>query len=167
MALLDPRSFEATSNSEEQTLRLGARLGAFLPARAAVTLRGELGVGKTAFARGVGEGWGAPDAMRSPTFTLIQKHTRAADGAALYHVDLYRAERAADVVSTGLGDLLADEDAVFLIEWPERADALIPDDAIRVTIRAISDTKRQLLFSTQSDTTWTVLAAFRKAAFGV
>ncbi len=166
MALLDAHSFEATSSSEEQTLRLGARLGAMLPERCVITLRGDLGAGKTAFARGVGEGWGARDALRSPTFTLIQKHTRAEGAGALYHIDLYRAVTPGDITNIGLSELL-EEDAVFLIEWPERAESLLGDDALRVSIRAISDTKRQLLFSAKSDAAWRPLAAFRKAAFGV
>lgn len=167
MALLDARSFEATSNSEEQTLRLGARLGAMLPPRVVIALKGDLGAGKTAFARGFGEGWGAAPPLRSPTFTLIQKHTREADEAALYHVDLYRISTPADLASIGLGDLIDEDESVCLIEWPEHAEGLIPDDAIRVSIRAISETKRQFLFSTKSEETWKLLVGFRKAAFGV
>jgi tRNA threonylcarbamoyladenosine biosynthesis protein TsaE len=167
MALLDPFSFEATSGSEEQTMRLGARLGELLPTRLVVALRGELGAGKTAFARGVGEGWGADAVFRSPTFTLIQRHVRPADAAVLYHIDLYRAERPSDLAGIGIADMLESEDAVFLIEWPERAEALIQDDAITIRFRALSETKRQLVFSTASPETWRVLAAFRKAAFGV
>ncbi len=167
MALLDPHSFEATSNSEEQTLRLGARLGAILPKRCVISLRGNMGVGKTAFARGLGDGWGAEPTLRSPTFTLIQRHTRPADRAALYHVDLYRVESAADLASIGLRELIDEEDAIFLIEWPERAESLIQDDAIRIVIRSITDTKRHMLFTTKDNDTWKILAAYRKAAFGV
>jgi tRNA threonylcarbamoyladenosine biosynthesis protein TsaE len=167
MTRLDPRSFEASSSSEDQTLRLGARLGVLLPKRCIITLHGGLGAGKTAFSRGVGEGWGAEPMLRSPTFTLIQRHTRPADRAALYHVDLYRVESAADLASTGLRELLDEEDAIFLIEWPERIEALISDDAIQINIRSITDTKRHLLFSTKSDDTWKTLIAYRKAAFGV
>jgi tRNA threonylcarbamoyladenosine biosynthesis protein TsaE len=166
MALLDSRSFEATSSSEEQTLRLGARFGALLPPRCVIALRGDLGAGKTAFARGVGDGWGAADVLRSPTFTLIQKHVRERDGQTLYHIDLYRAQSAAGLANTGFAELL-DEDAVFLVEWPELAGALIDDDAVRISIRAISETKRQLLFSAKSESTWRLLVEFRKAAFGV
>lgn len=167
MALLDRRSFEATSSSEEQTLRIGARLGALLPKRCVIALQGEMGAGKTAFARGLGEGWGADQLLRSPSFALIQKHQRPSDHAVLYHVDLQRIESDAALAGIGLRELLDDEDAVFIIEWPERVDALLPPDALRVRIRAISETKRQLLFSAKNDDGWNVLIAFRKAAFGV
>ena len=148
-------------------MRLGARLGSTLPARAVIALKGGFGAGKTAFARGVGEGWGASAPLRSPTFTLIQKHTRAADAAVLYHIDLYRIESAGQLNGIGLRELIEDETAVFLIEWPEHADALIPHDAMLVNIRTISETKRQLLFSTKSEETWKFMVAFRKAAFGI
>ena len=167
MALLDRHSFEATSNSEEQTLRLGARLGAMLPARCVVALHGEMGAGKTAFARGLGEGWGASQPLRSPSFTLIQKHSRPQDDAVLYHVDLQRIESASDLAGIGLRDLIEEEDAIVLIEWPDRAAALLPPDALHIRIRSISETKRQFLFSAKNDEAWTVLVAFRKAAFGV
>lgn len=76
MALLEQLSFECASHSDEQTQRLGMRLGALLPRRAVVALHGPLGAGKTSFARGVGRGWGAEQLLRSPTFTLVQEHHR-------------------------------------------------------------------------------------------
>jgi tRNA threonylcarbamoyladenosine biosynthesis protein TsaE len=167
MALLDRRSFEATSSSEEQTLRLGARLGAMLPAYCVVALQGEMGAGKTAFARGLGEGWRAEQPLRSPSFALIQKHRRPNDRAVLYHVDLQRIESNATLAGIGLRELMDDEEAVFIIEWPERAEAMLPPDALRVRIRAISETKRQFLFSAKTDAAWNLLVAFRKSAFGV
>ena len=167
MALLDRRSFEATSSSEEQTLRIGARLGALLPARCVIALQGEMGAGKTAFARGLGEGWGVDQSLRSPSFALIQKHHRASDRAVLYHVDLQRIESNAALAGIGLRELLEDDDAVFIIEWPERIEAMLPPDALRVRIRAISETKRQFLFSAKNEDAWQVLITFRKTAFGV
>ncbi|MCL5274393.1 MAG: tRNA (adenosine(37)-N6)-threonylcarbamoyltransferase complex ATPase subunit type 1 TsaE, partial [Chloroflexi bacterium] len=76
MPVLDPYSFECLSHSEEQTQRLGARLGVLLPAHAIVALIGTLGAGKTQFARGIGAGWGAQQPLRSPSFTLVQEHRR-------------------------------------------------------------------------------------------
>jgi tRNA threonylcarbamoyladenosine biosynthesis protein TsaE len=167
MALLDARSFEATSSSEEQTARLGARLGALLPGQIAIALHGELGAGKTAFARGLGEGWGAEPPLRSPTFTLISKHRRQSDDTPLYHADLYRMEKPGDLDNTGLREILDDEAAVCLVEWPERAPALADVFALRISIRALSETKRQLLFAARDDVAWKTLLAFRKAAFGI
>ena len=63
--------------------------------------------------------------------------------------------------------ILDEEDSVVIIEWPEHAHSLIPQDAIHVKIAQTSDTKRQLTISTQNTQTWQVLLAFRKSAFGV
>jgi tRNA threonylcarbamoyladenosine biosynthesis protein TsaE len=167
MARLEPLSIECASHSDDQTQRLGMRLGALLPRHAVIALHGPLGAGKTSFARGVGAGWGADQLLRSPTFTLVQQHHREGDDAALYHIDLYRAESEGDVASLGLEEILDDEDAVAIIEWPERALDLIPPSAIQVKFAQVSDTKRQLMISTQDTQTWQVLLAFRKSAFGV
>lgn len=167
MARLEPLAIECASHSDEQTQRLGARLGALLPPHAVIALHGPMGAGKTSFARGVGQGWGADQPLRSPTFTLVQQHHRVADAATLYHVDLYRAESEGDVGSLGLREILDGEDSIVIIEWPEHAHNLIPQDAIHVKIAPVSDTKRQLTISTQDTRTWQVLLAFRKSAFGV
>ena len=168
MTILDPPSFECVSHSQEQTQRLGVRLAPFLPAICVVALQGDMGAGKTHFAKGVGLGWGAAQELRSPTFTMLQEHRRDPDtGARLYHADLYRAERAADLESIGLRELIEDNDGVVLIEWPERAAGVIPPDAIRVRFDVTSGTKRNLTFSTHSASAWQALLRFRKQAFGV
>lgn len=169
MPVLDPLSFECISHGEEQTQRLGIRLGALLPAHAVVALTGPLGAGKTQFARGIGVGWGAQHMLRSPTFTLVQEHHRAKDHRTLYHIDLYRVANEADLLTLGLDEILDDEDSVCVIEWADRASALIPRDAIHVKMdfAIAQQTKRRLTFIAQESTTWHVLLAFRKSAFGV
>jgi tRNA threonylcarbamoyladenosine biosynthesis protein TsaE len=167
MPVLEPLSFECTSHGEEQTQRLGARLGALLPAHAVIALSGPLGSGKTQFAKGLGAGWGALQPLRSPTFTMVQEHHRAQDDRALYHIDLYRVEAEVDLLTLGLDEILEDEQGVCVVEWPERAGALIGQDAIRVKFVITSDSKRLLTFSTQTTESWQVLLAFRKRAFGV
>ncbi len=167
MPVLEPLSFECVSHSDEQTQRLGARLGGLLPARAVVALTGPLGAGKTQFARGLGAGWGAAQPLRSPTFTLVQEHRRAQDGRALYHIDLYRAPSPSDLRSLGLEEILEDETAVCVIEWAERAEALLSADAIWVRFAISSESKRTLTFHTQSAEAWQVLLTFRKKVFGV
>ncbi len=167
MPVLDPLSFECISHGEEQTQRLGLRLGVLLTAHAVIALTGPLGAGKTQFARGVGQGWGALQGLRSPTFTMVQEHHRARDGQSLYHVDLYRVEHEADLRTLGLEEILDDEESVCIIEWADHAGTLIPQDAINLHLEIHNQSKRLLTFSTHSPTTWQVLLAFRKKAFGV
>lgn len=167
MPILDPRSFELVSHSDEQTQRVGARLGALLPSHLVVALTGPMGAGKTHFAKGVGLGWGADQALRSPTFTLVQEHHRAGDRDTLYHIDLYRAERTADLRGIGLDEIFDDDHAIALVEWAERAEALLPADTLHIRIAVASTTKRQITFLTQSDQTWLILQALKKAVFGM
>jgi tRNA threonylcarbamoyladenosine biosynthesis protein TsaE len=117
-----------TTRSEAETTAVGRTLGASLVAGDAVLLVGHLGAGKTAFARGVAEGLGGdPDAVSSPTFTIVQEYTGR---VRMQHVDLYRLSPA-EVDDLALEDLW--EDSVLVVEWPDRW-ARRPVDAIRVEI---------------------------------
>lgn len=167
MAILDPQSFECLSHSDEQTERLGARLGAMSVPGTVVALIGQLGAGKTQFARGFGAGWGAEQVLRSPTFTLVQEHHRPADGQTLYHIDLYRTSSPREISSLGLDEILDDPEAISLVEWADRAEAALPARAIRVKFDVINTSKRGLMFSTKSDETWKILLKLRKELFGV
>ena len=101
------------TQSEEETIALGEKLAAELPAKAVVLLIGNLGAGKTTLAKGIVKGLGAaqPDEVSSPTFTLIHEYSPGA-----YHIDLYRLDTAAQVATLGLDEIF-DRDAVVLIEW--------------------------------------------------
>jgi tRNA threonylcarbamoyladenosine biosynthesis protein TsaE len=106
-----------TTSGEQETVELGARLGARLQPGDVVLLFGDLGAGKTAFVRGLARGLGAdPDEVSSPTFTLIQEYPGAR--ARLHHVDLYRLEPR-EVDDLGLDELIS-SGAVVAIEWAER-----------------------------------------------
>ena len=117
------------TRSEEETIQLGREIAARLPSRAVVLLIGNLGAGKTTLAKGIVSGLGAaePDDVTSPTFTLIHEY----GGGRVYHIDLYRLERAEEVARLGLEEIF-DRDAVVLIEWGERFPQLMPADRIEI-----------------------------------
>jgi len=118
-----------TTHSEAETMAVARDLGRRLGPGAVVLLYGDLGAGKTAFVRGLAEGLGAsPDEVSSPTFTLIQEY---AGPTRLYHVDLYRLERA-EVDGLGLEEL-GDGQGIVAIEWADRLPRPI-DDAVVVRI---------------------------------
>ena len=121
--------------SEEETIALGERIARGLPRRAVVLLIGDLGAGKTTLAKGIVKGLGAgePDDVSSPTFTLIHEY-----GTRVYHIDLYRLDRAAEAAALGIEELF-DKEAVVLIEWGERFPQLMPSDAMRIELRASGD----------------------------
>lgn len=115
----------------------GVALGRALHPPALVTLAGDLGAGKTTLAQAICRGLGVTDAVTSPTFALI--HEYAAPAARVVHCDLYRLSSARQVAALGLDDCLADPTAVVLVEWPERAEALLPAPTIAITLSHVDD----------------------------
>ena len=112
--------WEERTLGPDGTQALGKRLAGQLTGAPVLHLRGELGAGKTCFARGLAEGLGAdPDQVHSPSYSLVHLYRDAAGRAVLYHVDLYRAERETDLREIGLEEVLSQK-IVTAIEWPER-----------------------------------------------
>jgi tRNA threonylcarbamoyl adenosine modification protein YjeE len=130
---------------EAATAALAHRLGAFLMDGDVVALHGELGAGKTAFARALIRGLtGDMDRdVPSPTFTLVQTYETPA--GRLHHFDLYRIASPDELTEIGWDEALAD--GIALVEWPERAGALLPANRLDVTFEfgAGVDTRRALL----------------------
>jgi tRNA threonylcarbamoyladenosine biosynthesis protein TsaE len=135
------------SHSPAQTERIGQRLGEQLRPGDLVLLVGTFGVGKTQLVKGVARGLGAPELVTSPSFVLVNEyHADPRHGALpIYHVDLYRLAERAELTTIGLEELWA-ADGICLIEWPERAAAMLPDDHLAIHIQHLSETKRRLRF---------------------
>jgi tRNA threonylcarbamoyl adenosine modification protein YjeE len=89
-------------------------------------LRGELGAGKSVLARAIARGAGVDSVMPSPTFNLVFRY-EAARGIDVVHLDLFRLERPDDVWELGWREL-GDDHELVLVEWPERAEELLPAD---------------------------------------
>jgi tRNA threonylcarbamoyladenosine biosynthesis protein TsaE len=121
---------DLNSDGPEATHRLGRSLGPHLAPGDVIALAGTLGAGKTVFAQGVAAGLGVEVGVTSPTFTLINEY---AGRIPLYHVDLYRLAGPVDAGAIGLEEYLGG-DGVALVEWPERAPALLPDDHLVVAL---------------------------------
>ncbi len=119
--------------SAEETIALGRKIAATLPLRAVVLLIGNLGAGKTTLAKGIVSGLGAAseDEVSSPTFTLIHEYSPR-----VYHIDLYRLDRADQVATLGVDEIF-DREAVVLIEWGERFPELMPAERIEIRLRAL------------------------------
>ena len=117
------------THTEDETIALGEAHARQLPPRSVVLLIGNLGAGKTTFAKGIVRGLGAAEVeeVSSPTFTLIHEYGEGR----VYHIDLYRIDDARELRTLGLDELL-DRDAVVLVEWGERFPHLWPPDRIEV-----------------------------------
>ena len=129
-----------TTKSEGETAAVASALAADLKPGAVLLVSGNLGAGKTAFVRGLAEGLGVdPGEVSSPTFTLV--HEYRGGRLTLYHVDLYRLDRAA---TDDLGlDELGVADGVLAIEWPDRLTHAL-DGARHVSIEIVDDTTRRI-----------------------
>ena len=126
------------ARSPEETRAWGRALGALLQPGDFVGLVGNLGAGKTVFARGVAEGAEvAEDAISSPTFAIINAYEGRLP---LFHVDLYRLEDAKELHGTGYGDL----DGAMLVEWVDRIPEAAPADALRIVFHDEGPTGRRL-----------------------
>lgn len=135
--------FTARLSNEQATARFGARLAPALAAGDVVALEGPLGAGKTTLARGLIGAFAGAETVPSPTFTLVE--TYAGEAGELWHFDLYRLEKPADVWELGLEDALAD--GICLIEWPDRIEGLLPEDVLRLDLAILEGSARRLTAS--------------------
>jgi tRNA threonylcarbamoyladenosine biosynthesis protein TsaE len=117
-----------TTASAEETAAVGRALGAWLREGDVVLLHGDLGAGKTTLAKGIAAQLRVDAVVASPSFALVNEYDTGllAPVARLYHLDLYRLQNSEELATIGFADLSAPDDAVTLIEWPERAVDLLP-----------------------------------------
>lgn len=122
---------EYFSSSPEETAGIGAELAATLAGGEVIAFTGGMGMGKTAFTRGLVLALNGEDSVTSPTFALVNEY----QGKFLIeHFDMYRVENWDDLYSTGFFDYL-DTSCILVIEWSENIEAALPDNTIRVDIR--------------------------------
>jgi tRNA threonylcarbamoyladenosine biosynthesis protein TsaE len=131
------------TRSAEETFELAYRIGEAINEPAVFLLHGDLGVGKTVFAKGVGAGLDIdPAEVNSPTFTIVNRHEGR---MRMYHLDLYRIEGGAnEVYSLGLDEMLGEDAVVVVVEWPERLGAFAIPDAYRVVIDDLGGDERSV-----------------------
>ncbi len=118
-------------NSEQETRELAGRLAGKAKPGDVFALVGDLGTGKTAFAKGFAEGLGISDTVNSPTFTILQEY----EGGRLpfYHFDVYRIEEPDEMLEVGFEDYIRG-DGVSLVEGADMIPELLPEDTIHVII---------------------------------
>ena len=134
---------EFITHSEDETFELANRIGGQLAGGEVFLLTGDLGAGKTVFAKGLAAGLGiSPADVTSPTFTLVNCHEGR---LRLYHIDLYRLEPGADR-RLGLEEIFEEENAVTVIEWSERL-SVAPEGATTVEMSYVSPSERRIITS--------------------
>ena len=126
------------TNSPEQTESCGKELAKSLDQRgikrAFIALRGEMGVGKTAFTRGFASYFGI-ECVKSPTYTIVNEYRGK---SRIFHFDMYRITDGDDLYSTGYDEYI-ESDGYSIVEWSENIDDFIPEGAIFVSISRSGD----------------------------
>ena len=122
-------------SSEEETMDLGRRLAGLLPVPGMIALYGDLGAGKTALVRGIGEALGA-DGVTSPTFTIMKIY----EGGRLdlYHYDAYRIEDPSEMEEIGYTDYFYGE-GTCLIEWACNIEEYLPESYVKISIEKVPE----------------------------
>src|SRR5262245_15322271 len=131
------------THSAEETFELAYSISEMITEPAVFLLQGDLGAGKTVFAKGIAAGLDIdPAEVNSPTFTLVNQHEGR---IRMYHLDLYRIEGGAqEVYGLGLEEMLSDAKSIIVIEWPERLGAFVVPDSYRVEISYLEMERRRI-----------------------
>ena len=131
------------TNSAEETILFGEKLGKTLKPGDIVALSGNLGSGKTTFTKGIGKGLGVKDSKRinSPTFVLIKEYKGRIP---LYHLDLYRLDGLQEIENLAVEEYIYGH-GITVIEWAEKIKGLLPEKHILVKFKAMSGDKREVI----------------------
>lgn len=134
-----------TTTSPEETIDLGRRLGRCLHRGDVVALCGDLGSGKTWFAKGLalGLGVGPDEVVTSPSFALMNAYEGR---LTLFHMDVYRLETVSDFLDAGLDDYLY-ADGVAVMEWADRWLDVLPERHLKVRIIVLDEHSREITLS--------------------
>ena len=127
-----------TAATPEETAAAGEALGRTLGASDVVALYGELGAGKTCFVQGLVRGLDVAAHATSPTFVLVNEYRGRLP---VHHVDAYRTSSLTELMDLGVLDLIGG-DGVTLVEWADKAEALLPERTVRVRIDGVGDEPR-------------------------
>ena len=135
------------SNGPLETKAIALRIKENLQNGDIVLLKGEIGAGKSHFARSlIQAAMDKVEEVPSPTFTLVQTYDTVV--GSIWHADLYRLSDQSEVFELGLIDAFGDD--IVLIEWPDRLGYLEPQDALTIELVILENDKREVIFSTSS-----------------
>jgi tRNA threonylcarbamoyladenosine biosynthesis protein TsaE len=125
-----------------ETDQVAAQLVAQYATKQVWVFKAPMGAGKTTLIAAIGRALGIQQAMSSPTFSIMNEYQ--IQGKLIYHMDWYRLESEAEARQAGVEAALEEAD-LSLVEWPEKAPSLVPDDALVVTIELIDPNQRRIL----------------------
>ena len=135
------------STSEKKTREIAQSLAKNAPSGALILLYGNLGSGKTVFSKGFAAALGIlPEEVKSPTYTYVREHKKGKKH--LYHFDFYRLETLDELMMQDLQEIFTqkttDCNKYIIVEWPERIEAILPTNYIKVVFEYVSPTSRKI-----------------------
>lgn len=135
------------TDSEQETFELGKTLGESLAGGEVLALEGDLGAGKTVFAKGVAAGLGCEEVVNSPTFVIMKIYFLAGSIGKikeLCHVDTYRLSSPEEVINIGIKDYLNKPESVVVVEWPEKIKEILPNSTVFVKLKLKDEGAREI-----------------------
>ncbi|WP_424244868.1 tRNA threonylcarbamoyladenosine biosynthesis protein TsaE [Elusimicrobium posterum] len=132
------------SNSPEQTQQLAAKMAALFKGGEIVFLRGPIGAGKTIFVKSLAASLGLKGSPVSASFSIMKEYK--GKGKKLYHVDLFRLDEC-EIFNLGFEEMLEDEKAVIVIEWPDAIENVLRSSRIDITFTLMEGDGRELSFT--------------------
>ncbi|MDO9575881.1 MAG: tRNA (adenosine(37)-N6)-threonylcarbamoyltransferase complex ATPase subunit type 1 TsaE [bacterium] len=138
------------SHSEEETKTFGKEIGKGLSKGDIVALFGELGAGKTVLVKGICEGLGITEGVKSPSFTIVreyisQKPRQSANK--VYHIDLYRITDPSTILVQEIYEYLRERNGICIIEWADRIEDILPSDTTKIYLKIFNETEREIFCS--------------------
>lgn len=142
------QTWQTTSTDLDGSLVIAAEVGRRLRGGEVIELVSDLGGGKTAFVRGLAQGMGSKDVVRSPSFTLSNEYRT--DGLTLYHFDFYRLAEPG-IMRDELAEVAGDPAAVVAVEWADIVEDVLPPRRLTVVIKATGETQRTFTLNYADD----------------
>ena len=131
---------ELFSNSAEDTINIGKKIGSSLTKGTVIAFKGTLAAGKTTLTKGIAESLEIDEVITSPTFTLVSEYEGKLP---LYHFDVYRLDTVEDFLNIGSEEMMYGE-GVCAIEWSEKIESALPKDAIIIEIEILTPETRKI-----------------------
>jgi len=138
------------TNSSRETFETGFKLGQELKGGEVLALQGNLGAGKTCFLQGLAKGMGIKDKVNSPTFNILKVYKipgkiKAKISPQIFcHIDAYRLRDEKDLISLGIEEFFSDQKTVTAIEWAEKVKKIWPKKTTIISIKNLSEDKREI-----------------------
>jgi tRNA threonylcarbamoyladenosine biosynthesis protein TsaE len=141
------------TNSQEETKRFAQKIAKSLKPGSIIALKGDLGAGKTTFAKGIALGLGIKENINSPTFLIAKEHEIKSkvesprvknQNIKLIHIDAYRLKSAKEAKNIGLDEYFS-KDNICIIEWPENITGILPKSTKFIEMKHLGETKREII----------------------